>query len=98
MFSPEVRRQIGMSHGLGNFLNQMRTDRRVRAWKLGLFVFLGAALALNFLLYPRQAEYFIDNYPGHWAVFGLLVSAAMILIMKKIVQPLLKKPEDKDDD
>jgi hypothetical protein len=87
-----------MSGGLGNFLDRMRTGRNVRAWRVGLFVFLGVTLVVNFFLYPRQAEYFLDNYPGHWAVFGLLVSVAMILIMKKIVQPLLKRPEDKDDD
>ena len=87
-----------MSQRLGNFLNRMRADRSVSAWKLGLFAFLGATLAVNFFVYPRQAEYYIDNYPGHWAVFGLAVSVAMVLFMKKIVQPLLKRPEDKDDD
>jgi len=87
-----------MSQGLGNFLDRMRTGRSVSAWKLGLFALLGAALAVNFFVYPHQAEYFIDNYPGHWAVFGLAVSVAMVLAMKKIVQPLLKRPEDKDDD
>ena len=87
-----------MSGGLGNFLDRMRTPRSVRTWKLGLFVFLGIALVVNFFLYPHQAEYFLDNYPGHWAIFGLLVSLAMILIMKKIVQPMLRRPEDKDDD
>ena len=87
-----------MSGGFGNFLDRMRKGRTVRAWKIGLFVFLGAALTVNFFVYPHQAQYFIDNYPGYWALFGLLVSVAMILVMKKIVYPLLKGPEDKDDD
>jgi hypothetical protein len=87
-----------MSGDLGNFLDRMRRGRSVRAWKLGLFVFLGAALAVNFFVYPHQAEYFLDNYPGYWGLFGLLVSVAMILVMKKIVYPLLRRPEDKDDD
>jgi hypothetical protein len=87
-----------MSGGLGNFLNGMRKGRNVRAWKIVLFVFLGAALTVNFFVYPHRAQYFIDNYPGYWAVFGLLVSVAMVVAMKKIVQPLLKRPEETDDD
>jgi len=63
-----------------------------------LFVFPGAALTLNFFVYPHQAQYFMDNYPGYRALFGLLVSVAMILVMKKIVQPLVKRPEETDDD
>ncbi|MGA9477599.1 MAG: hypothetical protein WBV21_07455 [Desulfobacterales bacterium] len=86
-----------MSEGLGNFLDRLRKGN-IGVWKLGLFVFLGAALVVNFFIHPRHAEYFLDNYPGHWAVFGLVVAVAMILFMKKIVQPLLKRPEEKDDD
>ena len=86
-----------MSASLGNFLDRIRKGN-IGAWKLGLFVFLGVALAVNFFIHPRFAKYFLDNYPGYWALFGLLVSVAMILVMKKIVYPLLKGPEDKDDD
>jgi hypothetical protein len=87
-----------MSQRLGDFLDRMRTGRSVSAWKLGLFAFLGAALAVNFFIHPRQTEYFLDDYPGHWPVFGLLVTVAMVLVMKKVVQPLLNRPEDEDDD
>ena len=86
-----------MRKGLGDFLDRLRKGN-IGAWKLGLFVFLGAAIVVNFFIHPRHAEYFLDNYPGHWAVFGLVVSVAMVLVMKKIVQPLLKRPEEKDDD
>jgi hypothetical protein len=86
-----------VSTSLGKFLDGMRKGN-IWAWKLGLFVFLGAALAVNFFIHPRLPEYSLDNYPGYWALFGLLVSVAMILVMKKIVYPLLKRPEDKDDD
>jgi len=87
-----------MSGRLGNFLQRLRRGRSIRVWKIGLFVFLGAALAVNFFVYPHKARYVIDNYPGHWAVFSLLVSVAMVLVMKKTVQPLLKRPEVTDDD
>jgi flagellar biosynthesis/type III secretory pathway M-ring protein FliF/YscJ len=53
---------------------------------------------VNFFIHPRHAEYFLDNYPGYWALFGLVVAVVMVLVMKKIVQPLLKRPEEKDDD
>jgi antibiotic biosynthesis monooxygenase (ABM) superfamily enzyme len=87
-----------MSGGLGNFLDRMRKGRNLRAWKLALLIFLGITLAVNFFVYPHQEKYFLDNHPGHWAAFGLLVSVAMILVMRKVVQPVLRRPEDKDDD
>lgn len=86
-----------MSPSLGKFLDRMRKGN-IGTWKFGLFAFLGAALAVNFFIHPRHPEYSLDNYPGYWALFGLLVAVAMILVMKKIVYPLLKRPEDKDDD
>jgi hypothetical protein len=87
-----------MSGGLGNFLDRMRKGRSLRVWKLALLVFLGAMLAVDSFVCPYRGETFLDNHPGHWAVFGLLVSVAMILVMKKVVQPLLRRPEDKDDE
>jgi len=87
-----------MRGGLGNFLDRMRKGRGLRTWKLALLIFLGLTLAVNFFVHPHQEKYFLDNHPGHWAVFGLLVSVAMILVMRKVVQPLLRRPEDKDDD
>ena len=87
-----------MSGSLGNFLDRMRKGRSLRVWKLALLLFLGAMLAVDFFAYPYRGETFLDNHPGHWAVFCLLVSVAMILVMKKVVQPLLRRPEDKDDE
>ena len=87
-----------MSGSLGNFLDRMRKGRSLRVWKLALLLFLGAMLAVDFFAYPYRGETFLANHPGHWAVFCLLVSVAMILVMKKVVQPLLRRPEDKDDE
>jgi hypothetical protein len=87
-----------MRGGLGNFLDRMRKVRSLRVWKLALVLFLGAILAVDFFAYPHRGKYFLDNHPGHWAVFCLLVSVAMILVMNKVVQPLLRRPEDKDDE
>jgi hypothetical protein len=85
-----------MSGRLGNFLDRMRRQY-VGAWKLALFVFLGAAVAVNFVIRPHEAEYVLDTLPGFWAVFGLGVAVTMVFLMKKIVQPLLVRPEKRDE-
>lgn len=85
-----------MSANLGNFLDRMRR-KYIRAWKVGFFVFLGAGAAVNFFHRPHEAEYVLDTWPGFWPVFGLGVSVTMVFLMKKIVQPLLVRPEKRDE-
>ncbi len=66
-------------------------------WKKGLWIFLGLILLANFFIHPHEAEYGLDAYPGFWAVFGLLVTVAMVFVMKKIIQPMLVRPEEHTD-
>ena len=77
----------------GKFLDQTR-KRHMHIWKLGFFIFLGAAVAANFFIHPHHAEFGLDAYPGFWAVFGLGLTVVMVFIMKKIIQPLLVRPEE----
>ena len=82
---------------LGNLLERMRRDY-AGEWRIGLFIFLAAATGANFFIKPHTAEYTLDVYPGFWAVFGLLTAVAMVWVMKKVIQPLIKRPEEGDDE
>lgn len=66
-------------------------------WKKGLWIFPGLILLANFFIHPHEAEFGLDAYPGFWAVFGLLVTVAMVFVMKKIIQPMLVRPEEHTD-
>lgn len=82
---------------LGNILDRMRRDY-LKAWKIGVFVFLAAAVLTNLIIRPHTAEYGLDTYPGFWAAFGLATTLVIVWIMKKVVQPWIKRPEEGDDD
>lgn len=85
-----------MSSTFGEKLDNTR-KQNIKAWKTGLWIFLGLALGVNFFVRPHHAEFGWDAYPGFWALFGLLVSVAMVFVMKKIIQPMLVRPEEKID-
>jgi hypothetical protein len=78
---------------LGDLLDRTRREH-IKAWKTGLFVFLGAIVAANLFILPHEAEYGLDGYPGFWAVFGLATTLIMVWVMKRIIQPCIKRPEE----
>ena len=83
---------------LGSLLEKTRTNHRT-IWEGLFFGFLALLVVLNFFIHPHHVEYVYDKYPGFWAVFGVVVAVIMVLIMKKVVQPLfLEMPEDSEDD
>ena len=81
---------------LGNFLERART-RHLKGWKIGFFIFLGLAVGANFFIHPYHAEFGLDAHPGFWAGFGLVIAIGMVFIMKKIIQPMLVRPEESVD-
>ena len=85
-----------MSSILGEMLDRTRRQHAGR-WKRGLFLFLGLILLVNLFIRPHHAEYGVDGYTGFWAVFGLGVTVAMVVVMKKLIQPILVRPEEHDD-
>lgn len=85
-----------MQRSLGEKLDATR-KQGIGAWKTGFWIFLGLAVGVNVLVHPHHAEYGLDIYPGFWAAFGLGVTVAMVFVMKKIVQPMLVRPEEKVD-
>jgi len=76
----------------GMLLNWLRT--RTRAIAVLFFLGLAGLVVANVFVRPHEAEYVFDIYPGFWAVFGLIGGLAMVIIMKKIVQPMISRGDD----
>jgi len=67
-------------------------------WRRMFWGVLLALLAANFIIHPHHAEYALDAYPGFWPLFGLVTTLLMVLVMKKLVQPIIDRSEDGHDD
>lgn len=77
---------------LGKFLHRQTANRG-----LWFKLYLGALallVALNFLFRPEHPHFGLDAYPLFWPVFGLGVGLVMVLVVKKIIQPLIVRNED----
>jgi hypothetical protein len=76
----------------GMLLNALRA----RTGFIAILFFLGLAglVLANVFVRPHEAEYVFDAYPGFWALFGLVVGLAMVIIMKKIIQPMISRGDD----
>ena len=79
---------------LGEWLEQQRR-RPVRYIKLGLAV-LALLVAVNVFVRPEHPHFGLERIPGFWAVFGLAAAVGMSLVLKKLVYPLLRRPEEPD--
>jgi TRAP-type C4-dicarboxylate transport system permease small subunit len=80
--------------GLGKFLARQLESDKIRTWRLAFFLILIVILVLNIFIRNEHPHFGIDRYPFFWAAFGLIVGVAMVFLVKKIIQPLIKKPED----
>ncbi|MDP3426982.1 MAG: hypothetical protein Q8S17_06345 [Humidesulfovibrio sp.] len=76
----------------GMLLNELRARRGV----FGVLFFLGLAglVGANVFIRPYHVEFVYDAYAGFWAVFGLVVGLALVIVMKKIVQPMISRGDD----
>jgi hypothetical protein len=81
-----------MSNGLGGMFDKFQANSRT--WSIILFAVLAAMVVLNFGMRPPVVEYVYDAYAGFWPAFGLVVGLAMVIVMKKIVQPMIARRED----
>ena len=80
--------------GFGAWLESIRTPEERRAGRLVMLGTLGLLVVLNLFVPNRHPHFGIDDVPGFWPVFGFGLGVAMIFFVKKIVQPLIKRPED----
>jgi len=93
-YKPASPQDLAKLDGLGRFLEENRTPEKRRAWKLALFAVLGLLVVLNLIVRNHHPHFGIDDIPGFWPVFGLVAGVVMVFFVKKIVQPLIKRPED----
>jgi antibiotic biosynthesis monooxygenase (ABM) superfamily enzyme len=80
--------------GLGAFLDRQLEPSRIRGWRIAFFLVLIVIALLNLVIRIQHPHFGIDKYPFFWAAFGLIVGVVMVFLVKKIIQPIIKKPED----
>ncbi len=78
----------------GRLLEENRTPEKRRTWRLVLFTVLGLLVVLNVVVPNHHPHFGVDEVPGFWPAFSFFMGVAMIFFVKKIVQPLIKRPED----
>lgn len=78
--------------GLGGLL--AKWSENTKPWKYAFYGVLLVLLVLNVPFVTHHPHFGLDKYPGFFAGFGLIVGLAMVIIMKKIVQPFIARKED----
>jgi drug/metabolite transporter (DMT)-like permease len=76
---------------LGNWLENAR--EKSGTLKILLYVVLATLVGLS-LVIPHEAEFPAEKLPGFWALFALIGTVVMIVVLKKIVYPILARPEE----
>jgi len=76
----------------GMLLDALRSHGKALAALM--FAVLAALVVANVFVRPEEAEYVLDAYPAFWPAFGLVVGLAMVIVMKKIVQPMISRRDD----
>lgn len=79
---------------LGRWLEENRAPERRSVWLKVFFGLLALLVALNFVVPNHHPHFEIDDIPGFWPVFGFGLGLVMIFLVKKIVQPIIKRSED----
>ncbi|HMM38096.1 MULTISPECIES: hypothetical protein [Desulfovibrio] len=79
-------------NGLGALFERLKAQ--YKAWRNFFFVVLAGLVGLNFVINTHEPHFGLDKYPGFFAGFGLIIGLVMVLVMKKIVQPLIARKED----
>ncbi len=79
---------------LGRCLKANSAPEKAKAWRTVMFVVLGLLVVLNLFIPNHPPHFGVDRVPGFWPAFGFFVGVVMVFFVKKIVQPLIKRPED----
>ncbi|MDR1578557.1 MAG: hypothetical protein LBT86_10105 [Deltaproteobacteria bacterium] len=79
---------------LAKFLAAQLTADRIKFWRRVFFGALILVAALSLVIANHHPHFGYDQYPLFWSVFGALVGLAMVLLVKKIIQPMIKRSED----
>jgi len=79
-------------HGLGAWLAAQRA--RPKGWLWALATALALLAVANVFIGPAHPHFAADTIPEFWAAFGFGGAVAMIFVLKIIIAPILKRPED----
>ncbi len=79
---------------LGRCLKANAAPEKAALWKKVMFAVLGLLVVLNIFIPNHHPHFGVDRAPGFWPAFGFFVGVVMVFFVKKIVQPLIKRPED----
>ncbi|MDR0355815.1 MAG: hypothetical protein LBJ64_08805 [Deltaproteobacteria bacterium] len=79
---------------LGQFLENQLAPGRPKLWRNIFLTSLAVIAVLGVAIKNRHPHFGYDAYPFFWPVFGLGLGLALIFAVKKIIQPLIKRPED----
>jgi hypothetical protein len=77
---------------LGAWLDAART--KATFFKIALYVVLAVLVGLNFFIVPHHPHFGGEGTPGFWAVFALVSTVVMVVVLKKIIYPMLARPEE----
>ncbi|MDR1678033.1 MAG: hypothetical protein LBS44_06550 [Deltaproteobacteria bacterium] len=79
---------------LGQFLADQLAPGRPRLWR-NIFLAVLLVIAILGVVVPNHHPHFgLDAYPFFWPAFGLGMGLVLIFVVKKIIQPPIKRPED----
>lgn len=77
---------------LGNWLDWAR--EHAQGFKKALFIVLGLFVALNLFITPHHPHFAGEGLPGFWEIFSLVSTVVMVVVLKKVIYPILARPED----
>ncbi|MGL4208802.1 MAG: hypothetical protein ACRCTY_05390 [Candidatus Adiutrix sp.] len=79
---------------LGKWLEKNKSPNLCLLWRKIFFVALALVAAISLFVPNKHPHFGLDAYPMFWPLFGLGVGLLMIFLVKKIIQPLIKRAED----
>lgn len=81
---------------LGNWLEAARN--KADAFKKLLYLVLAIMVVLNFFIRPHHPHFAMEALPTFWAFFGLIGTVVMVVVLKRIIYPILARPEEDTND
>jgi uncharacterized integral membrane protein len=79
---------------LGSFLAKQLSSERCKKWRIVFFAALLLIALLNIFITNNHPHFGVDSYVFFWSVFGLVCGVVLIFLVKKVIQPIIKRPED----
>ncbi|MDR1656485.1 MAG: hypothetical protein LBT47_02865 [Deltaproteobacteria bacterium] len=79
---------------LGRFLAAQLEGSRPKLWRTAFFVILAVVVGLSLIVPNHHPHFVYDAKPFFWPIFGLVAGVILVFLVKKVIQPIIKRPED----